>query len=300
MSQNYPVLFGQQYATAVQLLLQQRDSRLGGKVMSGSHSGEQASPVDQIGSIEMQPVTSRFGAIGRVDAPLTRRWVTPKDFDLPQLVDSFDELKTLSDPKSKYVQNAMQAAKREMDRQIISAFFGNALTGKTGSTSTSFAADGGGSVAVTFGGGGSNTGGTVAKLREAKRILMANEVDLESDELFYGTNAAGHDRLLQELQVISSDFNSDAPVLTEGKITRFMGFSFVHSELFGVDGSGYRELPCWAKSGMHLGIWKDMVVDVDKRKDLSGHPWQAYLMLSLGATRIEGKKVVKILADEAA
>lgn len=296
MSANAATLYGKQYASTVQLLLQQKGSRLRKGVMVGSHKGDQASPVDQVGVIEMQQVLSRFGAIGRTDAPLARRWVNPSDWDLNQLMDSFDELKILLDPKGKYVENAVAAAGRQMDRLIIHAFFDNASTGTTGSGSTSFSSDGGGSVAVDFGASG-NVGMTVAKLRDAKRQLMAANVDVDSEELFCGINAKAHDSLLGEIQVTSMDFN-ERPTLVDGRVMRFMGFSFIHTELFEVNGSSQRLLPAWAKSGMHLGVWEDVKVKVSERDDLTSIPWQAYLKMSMGATRLEGAKVVQIICAE--
>ena len=156
MSANMPSLNAQQYANNIQLLLQQKDSRLKNFVMNGSHIGEQASPVDQIEKIEMQAPAGRYADIGRVDAAVDRRWVLPNDYDLPQLLDSFDQARLLIDPKSSYVANAVAAANRQMDRELINAFFGTAKTGKTGSTSTSFLSAN--QVAVTMGASGA-TGG---------------------------------------------------------------------------------------------------------------------------------------------
>lgn len=288
MSVNLPSLYAQQYATNVKWLLQQQGSRLRKCVTEGSYIGEQASPVDQVGKIEMQPVSTRFGAMGRVDAAVDRRWVLPSDFDLPQLIDSFDKLKMLTDPTSVYVQNAVMAAGRQFDRLILAAINGTAKTGKTGTTSTVLPAAQ--KVAVNFG-AASNTGLTVAKLREAKRILMAAEVDLETDQIWCAVKAKQHDNLLAEAQIISTDFN-DKPVLVEGKITRFLGINFVHTEL--VENSTNDLVPVFAKSGVHLGIWNDIKTDVDVRKDLQGMPWQAYVYMSAGATRVEEAKSVQI------
>lgn len=74
-----------------------KDSRLRGLVTEGQYIGEQASPVDQLDAVEMQSVDGRFQAMPRVDADTTRRWVTPQDFDLPQMIDSFDKLRLLTD-----------------------------------------------------------------------------------------------------------------------------------------------------------------------------------------------------------
>jgi hypothetical protein len=295
MSVNIPTHYAQEFSSNVELLLQQKDSRLRSAVMSGSHVGKQASPVDQIGSIEMQAVTGRFQAMGRVDAATDRRWVLPQDFDLPQLIDKFDKLRLLTDPESAYVQNAVAAAKRKQDELIIDAFFGDANTGETASTTTSFPAAQ--QIAVDFGAASAN-GLSVAKLRDAKRLLMAAEVDLEMDPIYCAVTAQQHDDLLAEAQVVSTDFN-DKPVLVEGKMTRFLGINFIHTELLSTDTNSYRRVPVWAKSGMHLGLWNDITSDIDRRKDLQGLPWQAYIYMTAGATRLEEEKVVEIKCSEA-
>lgn len=294
MSANLTALFGKQYATNIQMLLQQKQSRLRGLVTVGNYKGKSASPVDQMGAINMQPVVGRFAPMGRVDAPVDRRWVYPSDFDLPQLIDSFDKLKMLHDPTSSYSQNAMMAANRKMDDLIITAFFADAKTGEEGATTTTFPA--GNVVAVNEGSSG-NTGLTVAKLRAAKKFLRANEVDFESDPITAVISAEQEDDLLAEAQIISLDYN-DRPVLVDGRVQRFLGINFIHSERLGVDGSSYRKVPIFAKSGMHLGIWEDAHVSVSQRHDLSGEPYQAYLKMSMGATRLEEDKIVQVLCAE--
>lgn len=294
MSANIPNHFAQQYATNVELLLQQKDTRLRSLVTQGQYIGEQAAAVDQIDSVEMQSVTTRFEAMPRVDAEVARRWVTPLDFDLPQMIDSFDKLRLLTDPASIYVQNAVNAAKRKMDDVIIAAFFAAAKTGKTGSGSTTFPA--GQVVAVNQGASG-NTGLTVAKLRQARTLLAAAEVDLDMDPITAVVSAKQMDNLLAEAQVISMDYN-DRPVLADGKLKSFLGINFVMSERLPVNGSSYRRIPVFAKSGMHLGVWNDITTDISQRKDIRGLPYQAYVYMTIGATRLEEEKTVEILCAE--
>lgn len=291
MSVNITTAFVQQFATNIQLLLQQKGSKLRDSVTTGNYVGKQASPVEQIGSIEMQPATSRFGAMGRVDAAYDRRWVLPSDFELPQLIDTNDKLRMLVDPTSAYVQNAVYAAGRKMDSLILAAINGTSMTGETAATSTTLPSAQ--KVAVGFGAAGS-VGLTVAKLREAKKILMSSNLDLDDpmNRLTCVVKAKQHDNLLAEAQVISTDFN-DKPVLVEGKIMRFLGIDFIHSELVEtVSTSDF--VPVYAKSGVHLGIWNDVKTDIAQRKDLSGMPWQVYVAMTAGATRIEETRVVQI------
>lgn len=294
MSTNIPTHYVQQYSTNVELLLQQRGSKLRGAVMSGGHVGKQASPVDQIGAISATQVTTRFGPMGRTDAPTDRRWVYPLDFDVPQLIDQFDKLRLLTDPSSSYVQNATYALGRAIDDQIIAAFFADAKTGEAGATTTAFTTATQ-TVGVSTGGATSNL--NVAKLRAAKKILMANEVDLDNDPIYCVVTATEHDALLNEAQVVSTDFN-EKPVLVEGKITRFLGINFINCQRLqtGTDDAAGTStmIPVFAKSGMYLGMWNDISSDIDRRKDLQGLPWQAYLYMTCGATRIEEKKVVRV------
>lgn len=299
MSVNAPTFYGQQFASTVALLLQQKGSKLRQGVTEAMYKGSQASPVDQVGSVEANKVTTRFGSLNRVDAVLDRRWVFPTDYDLPQLLDSFDKLRMLTDPKSAYVTNALYALGRAIDDEIISAFFTTtAKTGVSGGTSTTFLA---GNV-VPVNTGGTDSGMNVSKLRYGKKLLMSYDVDLDNDPIYCAITAKEHDEMLNEIQIISSDFNgADKPVLTDGKVTRFLGINFIHCERLVSKAAGTddqsgssTQIPMWAKSGMHLGIWEDINATISQRNDLTSVPWQAYVKGTFGATRLEEKKVVKI------
>jgi hypothetical protein len=289
----------QQFNTNVGLLVQQKQSRLEMAVTSkGGYKGESASVIDQVGPVEMQEVVTRFSPMGRVDASLDRRWVAPFDFQLPQLVDNFDKFKILlTDPMSWLVQGAAAAAKRKKDDRIINAFFTAAMTGKTGSIVTPF--DAGQVVSV-------NTGGTdsplnVAKLEEARRLFVANEVDLEEERIHVAMSSKDQKALRSEILLISMEYNEKPVFDDNGNITKWRGYDFHYSERAGLtteatdDAAGSsRAVPMWVKSGMHLGIWEDISTSISQRNDLTGEPWQAYTKLSCNATRLEEKKVVKV------
>lgn len=293
MSINIPAHYAMQFATNIQLLLQQKGSLLRMLVSSGSYVGKQASPVDQVGAVEAQKVTTRFAPMGRVDAPVDRRWVFPVDYDLPQLIDHFDKLRLLTDPESVYVTNALYALGRRMDDEIIAATFGDAKTGEQGATTTSFPA----SQVISVNTGGTASSLNVAKLRAAMKLLLENQVDIMAEQPVCVITAKEHDALLNEIQVVSKDFNNQA-VLVDGKVRRFMGFDFVLCERLtqGTDDQAgtSRQVPIFVKSGLHLGVWNDVQTSISKRHDLQGEPWQGYVLMTVGATRIEEKKVIKI------
>lgn len=301
MSNPLPGFYVQQFSTNLQLLLQQKGSRLAQAVMTGSHVGSQASPVDQISPIVANKVISRFAQMPRTDSLVTRRWAFPVDYDLNQMIDSFDKLRLLTDPSSSYTQNAMYALGRAKDQEIINAFFGSSATGVNGASSIAFGStlttSGGQTVSVAQGSAAAS-GMSVAKLREAKRVLMKNEVDLESDPIYCAITSKQHDDLLAEVQVIDADYNGGKPVLEEGKITRFLGINFIHTELLTTgadDASGTSTIvPIWAKSGMYLGSWNEIETDISQRKDIQGLPWQAYCKGTFGAARLDEKRVIQM------
>lgn len=184
---------------------------------------------------------------------------------------------------------------RAQDRELISSLFSTRKTGESGEIATAFPASQ--VVAVNHGASGA-VGLTVAKLREAKRMLMAAEVDLETDPLYIPITSKQHDNLLAEIQVVSLDFN-EKPVMMEGKVERFLGFNFKPIEMLTVDGSSYRRIPAYSKTGVCLAMWNDITTDISQRKDLEGLPMQVYVYGTFGATRIEDKKVIEIKCAEA-
>ncbi len=296
MASQIPLFYVSQFSSNIQLKLQQEGSVLRNCVMSGTHVGSQASPVDQFGAIVGNKVVGRYNPMTRIDANTDRRWVFPQDYDAPQLLDSFDMLRLLIDPMSPMTTNAVYAIGRNIDDEILAGLLNANFTGNNGTTSTTLAST---QVVGVNQGAASATNMTVAKLREGRRILMSNNLNLDREELYCAMNATNIDNLLAETQVISSEFN-DQKVLVNGKLTKFLGVNIVHTELLttGTDDQAGTSTGCpmWAKSGAYLGIWGDIQTSIDRRTDLTGIPMQAYVKATIGATRLEEKKVVKIWA----
>jgi len=292
-------LFTTQFSTNLELKLQQMGSKLRGKVREGFHVGKQASPINQIGAIQSMAPAGRFAPLNRVDPTFTRRWVFPTDRELPQLIDSFDTLRTIVDPKSEYVQNAAMAFGRDWDDNLIATSFGTSQTGVDGAAfsaetfnTSSTVANAGFTVVETFG-STSNSGLTVAKLIEARRTFRHYHVDLDSDPVTLVIGSQQESDLLNQVQVVSSEFN-ERPVLVEGRVTRFMGFDIVVSERLTITSSA-RQVIAFAKSGLYLGIWRDVYNRISQRNDLSSEPWQVYSSHTFGSTRTQPGKVLQIL-----
>lgn len=299
MSTAVPVHFVQAYVSNVQLLLQQKGGKLAGLVTQGSYTGKGAKAVEQIGQVKPVKNLSRHSDTPLISTPGDARWVFPNDYEWADLIDDQDKLRMLIDPTSSYTQNAVQAMRRAQDGEILQAFFASSATGENGTVSTAFPA--GQQVGVNVGGTSSNL--NVAKLRAAKKILMANGVDLEAEQIYCAITASDHDALLNEVQVASRDYNTTA-VMVDGAVSRFMGINFVPVEF--TDTASYdadtvaamtsgsnRLLPVWVQSGMHMGMWSDVQVKVDQRPD-KRYATQCYAKTTVGATRTEEKRVVQI------
>ena len=293
MSENLSKLFTTQYSTILDLKLQQRTSKLRGRVMEGSHVGKYASPIQYAGAVQAKPVVGRFAPMARQDIDFTRRWVTPVDREIPQLIDTFDKLKTTIDPQSQEIAAAAAAVNREYDDRLIAAAFGSATLGVDGTaftTETWASISSSWTVSSTFGSSAAS-GLTVAKMIEAKRIMRKAQVDMETETLTWVTNSQGESDLLNQVQVVSTEF-SDKPILQEGKVTRFLGWDIVYSERLPSASNVRSNIP-FAKSGLYLGMWMERQDDVRQRPDLAGLPWQLYTMFSCGAVRLEPGRLLE-------
>jgi hypothetical protein len=289
MSFEVTTAFVQQYTTNVSLLLQQRGSKLRDSVTVGSYVGKAAKAVEQIGAVTAQKRVTRHGDTPLISTPHDARWVFPTDFEWADLIDDQDKLRMLIDPTSPYAVNGAYALGRAMDGLIIDAALGTSKTGENGTDNTAFDSA---NQQIAAGAAGL----TIAKLREAKKIMLENEVDVDMDPLYIAVTAAQLDDLLGTTEVTSADYNT-VKALVQGSIDSFMGFKFIHTELLGVDSSANRRVIAWARSGVHLGLWNDINSRISERDDKS-YSTQVYVKGTFGATRTEEGKVVEILCAE--
>ncbi len=283
----------QQYRANIQLALQAQGGKLVPFVDSGRYQGKQAMVVEEIGETTTRTRTARHEATPRMDLDHAPRWVTPVMEDWATIIDKkYDVVKRLTDPTSQYASSAAKAFGRSKDQAILDAFFAASRSGQDGSGTTAFPASQ--DIAVDVGAAAA-TGLNVAKLRAVRKLFTENHVDLDQEQIYMAITAQQEDDLLADIQVTSRDYSPDY-ALKDGKITHFMGIRFVSSQLVTKNGTT-REVPAWVKSGLHLGIWDEMEVEVSKRDDLS-YNWQIYASQHFGATRTNEKKIVRVLCAE--
>lgn len=287
MSTQITTAFVQQFSSNVQMLSQQMGSLLRNAVDSETVNGEKAF-FDQVGSAAAVVRTTRHGDTPLMDTPHSRRMVTLSDYEYADLIDDQDKVRLLIDPTSTYSRAAAAAMGRAMDDVIISAALGTAKTGKDGSTSTAFDTS---NNQIAAGAAGL----TLAKLIEAKEILDAGDVD-PSIPRYIAVSPKQISNLLGTTQVTSSDYNT-VKALAMGEINSFVGFNFIVTNRLGVDGSANRRVIAWAQDGIKLAIGKEPTARIDERADKS-YATQIYYAQTIGATRMEEKKVVEVLCAE--
>ena len=295
MADQITTAFVQQYTTNIAMLLQQQGSRIRPYVREQAFKGMAADFLEQFGSVSPTKNLSRHAQTPLSDVPQNRRWVYPDDYDWGTLIDQQDRLRLLIDPAGPYTMAGAWAMGRAIDDEILAAVFGTAQTGQTGTTAVTFPS---GQIIANTVGASAATGLNTEKLRAARKLLMAAEVDLEAETPVAILSSTQFDNMLNETQAVNMDY-TNKPVLTDGRITHFMGFDFVHSERIpgaanwqGGTVSGY-QVPVFVKSGMGLGLWNDIQATVDRRPDLR-NAWQVYVTGTFGASRTEELRVVQI------
>lgn len=285
----------QQYRANVEMLLQQQDSRLRNAVTVGSYVGKAASVVEQFGEATAVERTSRHADTPLLDLSQDKRWVFPKDYEWASLIDNQDRLRAIIELTSPYAMAGAAAMNRVMDDVILAAIFGTNYIGENGTTTESFGTLGSGTYDVGPNVGGTSSSINVAKLQNAIRILMtANKGEL-MEPVYGAISSYEHDALLKEMQIVNKDYGNSA-VLVDGKVAKFMGVNFIITERLTIT-SGNRLIPIWLKSGMHLGMWDGVTAKITERND-KGHATQVYLAMTLGATRTQLGKQVRVSCDD--
>jgi hypothetical protein len=295
--------FVQQFTGSVRMLAQQSTSRFRGRVLEDQITGDSAY-MEQLAPAVARKVSTRHADSPVANMQHLRRRLAVYDYDQGDLIDKLDKVKLLIDPASEYTVNLSAAMRRGQDDEVIGAFFATAYTGHTGATAINWpsgnsesapTAPAGTQVLVndwTYGNGSGNTGLTISKLTSAKVALDAAEGD-EEEERYIAVTSKQLGNLLATTEATSADYNTTR-ALVDGKIDKFMGFNFIHSERLLTNASGFTRVPVWRKSAMGLGIAKDIEGNVAERAD-KRFSWYAYVSMSIGASRLEEAKLAEIV-----
>lgn len=307
MSFLVPVTAVSTFNNNVEMALQQVDSKLAQYAIPYDASGENFEMTNLIGAVAAQEAVVRHGDTQYVNTPHDRRWM-PKLPELyyADLVDTADKLSAGIDLQGSYVKAGAATIKRAHDERFLQGFYGTAFTGKTGATQVTFPAGNIGAVDI---GAAAPTGLNMAKLRWAKRRLMANLVDTDMDEFYIAITSVQYDNLMNEVQVTSKDFTSaERQVIESGRLPKILGFNFVECEYgnttsfpraasLTLDGNSYRRVPVWCKSGMGFGKWQELNATIDRIPGKQNSV-QVFAGTTVAAARTQEGKCLQLLCAE--
>lgn len=292
-------LRSQTYSTNLSLLAQQFGSKFGQACITTPVSGAKAARLtSQLSSTTAQERTTRAEPAMNIRLDHTGRWVYFRQFDWGTVIDDIDLLQTNISPQGQYVRSGVSAMARTEDDLFLAAFFGTAKTGETGGTSTTFGSGLTDTNQVAVNLSGNNEGMTLAKMEQAMKYLLANEVDLDMEVPIIGISPLQHKELKSLTEVKSFDFNTRRVLGEDGMLKHFNGFDLIISNRLPTDSNSYRRCPVWVKSGMGRGLWKDISGQVRKRADLQGNPDYAETTMAMDFTRLEEARCVEIKCVE--
>lgn len=287
--------YTQQYATAVELLAQQRMPKLVAACTPMTAVGKAATVVNLLDQVEADERTALYDPITLATISHTRPWVFPRHFDKALPFDSIEQMQMSASPTSAYVAALVAAIHRKMDDEVIRAFDADRLVGENGTTTDSY--DTANDVGVNT--GGTSSGLNVEKLQAVLELARTAEVDPQEDPLTIVISPKQERNMLNELEAISSDFTVKR-ILDAGTIqgSGYMGFNWIIHNRLGTSSSN-RKVIVFAKAGMSFCTWDGgLKTSVDQRVDLRGKPWQGYVEGHFGAVRRDKKKLWRILCAE--
>jgi hypothetical protein len=299
MSTEITTAFVRQYDSDVKMLVQQAASKLRGAVVESKIEGE-LKATEQVGVVEMVARTARHADTPLVQTPHRRRWMATEDYEIADLVDTFDQVRLKIDPKGPYMRAQQRAVGRKIDQVIIAALAAASITGKAGTATTALPATQiiqATATETANSSGGASQNLNLIKLRRAKFIL--DDSSVEDEDRYFIAGASQKQNLLKSTAVKSADYNA-VRALVNGEVDTFLGFKFIWfgnavTTMLPV-ASNIRDCFAFHRDGVEMGLGQ-LITDIGQRRDKS-LSWQIYAALSMAATRLEEARVLKVQCDE--
>lgn len=206
---------------------------------------------------------------------------TLQDWNAAEYSDIFSQAKVNFDERQELVRVVAGAIGRRQDQLIISAL---------DAASTTYT--------VSNDIGGTDTNLNVAKLREAKRLLDANNVPPQDRHIVIHANSLAS--LLSETSVTSSDFNT-VKALVQGDVNTFLGFQFHvlgdRSEGgLAIDGSNDRQLFAFHRDAIGYAEGIAMRTEINYIPEKTS--WLVNEVFSAGSIAIDNEGIVEITCRE--
>ena len=270
-------------------LASQKQSKLGGAVRYEQVNDAKQFMFDRMDTVSMVQSVSRHEDTPLTEVPFSRRRVSFNTYRAVDLIDNPDRVKMAKDPTSPTMKQLTAAMNRQKDDVIIAAALGNAFSVSSADAASTVALPSGQQIAH----GSADL--TLAKLLNAKKILLSNDVDPGEEPMYVVVGPDQLEALLSVTTNTSVDFNS-VRALMNAELDTWCGFKFIISTRLAKTGN-IRSCFAWAKSGIGLAMNGSPNIRISERSD-KNYSTQCFVECSLGATRIEDEKVVQIDCDE--
>src|SRR5262245_45969475 len=263
-------------------------------------------PFQYLAAAELTQITVRDGDTTYLNPVKSKRRAVLLDFGGAILVDDFDKLKTLTNPQNEYVILLGRARSRQEDRMVLSvpglAAAGAAGTAIGGALGLATTVDEGAESSATSALPAAqqivhgSTGGTIAKILDAKQKM--DDADVDDDDRYFFYSPRFMRKLLTDTQATSSDYNTIRALDAGGfpMDQTWLGYKWRRSTRLPKSGN-IRSCIALQKNGVGYAISLLGMTDVH-RNPAKWNNVQAMIKMSAGAVRIEDVCVVQIDVDE--
>lgn len=286
--------FVQQFHDSFEIAAQQKDSRFQASVTDRGRITGASFTINDMGSVEMQAVTSRFADTVWTLPEAGTRNALMADYTLHVPIEKRDLPKLIAQPQGPYMQLTVAANNRKKDDVIYRALLDPVLRKvEHNGAYTSVALPN--TQKILHAGAGM----TKAKLIQAKAMFRRNECDEQNgEELFIAYDADMLSQILTDTTLTSADFMA-VKMLQEGALAgKWLGFNWIAYEkldLTPVDGvtPAFKTTAAWCKSAVHMGTGQQFGTDIGPRRD-KNNTIQISVDASYGAGRANESKVVSL------
>lgn len=282
-----------QFSKTVHRLAQQEESVTRGTTAVEFVKGK-AWTVNRQKGTAAKEVTSRYNRTELSPALNSVRRKTIRDYEhadlMPQLADME---KMLTDPQSDLVQNAARAMNVVYDQRVIGAAFADVTTGEDGSSSVTFANDGGQTIVEA------GTGLTKAKLDQVHKNFNGQNVP-RSDKRCMLIGEAQFNDLTNIEELVNNDYGQRAldQLVQTGRADLY-GFTFLWVADLLTAASSVRDCIAYTRSGIRVGINYDLRMTVSEPLfEYQGNPHMIKAFMGVDAIRVEGARVQKVQCRE--
>lgn len=259
-------------------------------------SGKEAQVVELVGSSDAIEDAPDSGDTPHIAPKHLGIYVQPRRIIWGRSIPSSTAIKAAVDYQSTYVQEGAAAVVRSRDKFVMQAAYGSRYLKYDADTMP---------VAVPFDaarimpvnyGGGADTGLTVKKFVGAVSMLMAAEIDVDSEDLVCWITSKQNESLYEGLQVTSKEYR-DKAIFEDKRVVSFMNVRLQHFEKLPLASAGVRSCMFYAKSGLHSGDAMPVTTQIEKNPNRQYQP-HPFIETWFGGTRSEDEKFVQILCKE--